>query len=198
SRKSRTRLRSAPPRLICPKVCGGGSRGFSNMSPSCHGTWQSLGLLRAVPSDDRRGAMKTRDLAHEMREAFAAMEPRDVQQLVELGVPEIFIEHFQMVGLARVREDRSRSLYFPEPRGRLAFVTPVCVQYDDTPESTCPEAFPLIGNLIDLVAWDERAPDVWRLRTGAASWLGAISPQYVNPEPAPIQPSPLSWLQHRC
>jgi hypothetical protein len=39
---------------------------------------------------------------------------------------------------------------------------------------------------------------VWRLRTGAGLWLGAIRPQYLDPEPAPIRPSPLSWLQHRC
>jgi hypothetical protein len=133
-----------------------------------------------------------------MREAFAAMERRDIGRLVELGVPEILLSHFQMVGLARVCEDTSRTLYYPNPRGRLVFVTPVCVHHDDTPETTRPEAFPLIGNLIDLVAWDERVPEQWRLRTGLANWLGAIAPQYLGLRPVPIWKSPLSWLQHRC
>ena len=142
--------------------------------------------------------MNTRDLALEMREAFAAMGRADIDHLTQLGVPFILLNYFQMVGLARVREDWSGGLYIPHPRGRLAYVTPVCVQYEDTPESTRPDAFPLIGNLIDLVAWDERQPETWRLRTGAASWLGAIRPQYLDPEPAPVRASPLSWLQHRC
>jgi hypothetical protein len=141
--------------------------------------------------------MKTAALAREMRDAFAAMDDRDIEELVQLGVPEILISHFQMVGLARVREFGSQR-YYPDPRGRLVFVTPVCVHHKDTPESTRPDAFPLIGNLVDLVAWDERAPNEWRLRTGEGHWLGAIGPQYLNPEPVPIRRSPLSWLQNRC
>jgi hypothetical protein len=142
--------------------------------------------------------MKTAALAREMREAFGAMQPRDIDQVVGLGIPEILIRHFQMIGLARVGEDRSGTLWQPEPFGRWAYITPYLVQYADTPESTRPDIFPLIGNIVDLVAWCEKAPERWRLRTGAATWLGCIPPQYMEPEPVPIYRSPLSWLRHRC
>jgi hypothetical protein len=56
----------------------------------------------------------------------------------------------------------------------------------------------LIGNLIDIAAWDERIPDQWRLRTGEGRWLGAIPPQYIHPAPVPIRRSPLAWLQGGC
>jgi len=67
--------------------------------------------------------MTMRALAHEMRAAFAALETRDVEQLVGLGVPEVLISHFQMVGIARVREDSSRTLYDPDPGGPLAYIS---------------------------------------------------------------------------
>ena len=142
--------------------------------------------------------MKTRDIAHEMRKAIAALETRDVEQLVGLGVPEILIFYFQMVGIARVREDRSRTLYDPDSSGRWAYITPVCVQSSETPESTRPDAYPLIGNLVDLVAWDEKTPTQWRLRVGSASWLGCIEPQYFESDPVTIWRSPLNWLRARC
>jgi hypothetical protein len=142
--------------------------------------------------------MRTRDLAREMKSAFAAMNRRDIAHLVQLGVPEILIEHFQMVGVARVRGDRSGTFYEPDKGGRWAYITPICVQYADTPESTRPDAFPLIGNLVDLVAWHERVPERWLLRAGSAEWLGCIGPQYWEPEPVRIWRSPLQWLRNRC
>ena len=66
------------------------------------------------------------------------------------------------------------------------------------PNSKRPDIFPLIGKPIDLVAWCEKKPERWRLRVGAASWLGCIPPQYLKPEPVPIYRSPLSWLRKRC
>jgi len=140
--------------------------------------------------------MKTREFAYEMREAFAAMRRSDFKQLADLGIPEVLVDHFQMVGVARIKE--RNGLYFPDPRGRLAFITPVCVDCASTPETPHPDVFPFIGNLIDLIAWDERMPDQWRLRTGAAKWLGAIPPQYMDPRPFQIWQSPLEWLQQRC
>ena len=142
--------------------------------------------------------MKMRTLAHEMRAAFAALETRDVEQLVGLGVPELLVSHFQMVGIARVREDSSRTLYDPDPGGPLAYITRVLVQFAETPESTRPDAAPLIGNPVDLVAWDEKTPEQWRLRVGSATWLGCIPPQYMEPEPVRIWRSPLNWLRGRC
>jgi hypothetical protein len=142
--------------------------------------------------------VKTTDLAAEMRAAVAAMERRDINRLVGLGVPEILISHFEMVGVARIRADRS-GLYEPDPSfGKWHWISPICVQFADTPESTRPDAFPLIGNLVDLVAWHERSPEKWLLRTGAASWMGAIEPQYLDSKPVRIWRSPLSWLRSGC
>jgi hypothetical protein len=133
-----------------------------------------------------------------MRQAVAAMERRDIEQLVSLGIPEILIRHFEMVGIARVREDRSGKLFDFDRLGNWQWITPVCAQYCESPESTHPDTFPLIGNLVDLVAWNERAPERFRLRAGAASWLGAIWPQVMDPEPVQVWRSPLSWLRGNC
>jgi hypothetical protein len=54
------------------------------------------------------------------------------------------------------------------------------------------------GELVDLVAWHPRHPHRWALRTGAAEWLGAIEPQYLDPEPVPVWRSPLAWLRVGC
>jgi hypothetical protein len=136
------------------------------------------------------------DFIREMRSASAEMEPRDVGLLVGLGIPEILISHFEMVGLCRIRH--RGTLYEPDSGGHWYFITPVCVQFAETPESSYPAAFPLVGNVVDLVAWHERAPEQWLLRAGSADWLGCIEPQYCKPSPVRIWRSPLSWLRNRC
>jgi hypothetical protein len=143
--------------------------------------------------------MKTAGLATEMRHALRSLVRSGVEELIRLllGVPAVLISHFQMVGLARVREYRGM-LYEPDQNGRWAYITPVCVQYPDTPESTHPDLYRLVGNLIDLVAWDEQLPNQWRSRVGAASWLGAIEPQHCNPEPVRVWSSILSWFRANC
>jgi hypothetical protein len=130
-----------------------------------------------------------------MKSATAAMTRADVACLARLGVPEILVDHFQMVGLARVRETRDGT-YEPDDGGRWAFITPCCVHFANSPETSRPDAAPLVGNLVDLVAWCERLPEAWRLRVGSATWLGAI--EYLASGPVPIWRSPLSWLRNRC
>jgi hypothetical protein len=142
--------------------------------------------------------MKTRNLAGEMKSAFAAISRLDVAHLVGLGVSEILIEHFQMVGLARVRESRGGAFWEPDPDGRWAYITPVSVHYVDRPESTRPDAVWFFGRLVDLVAWDERNPERWRLRAGSNTWLSSVEPERMEPTPVPVWRSPLSWLRGRC
>lgn len=155
----------------------------------------AIGKCGSLYRRDR--AVRTRDLAREMKSAVAAMTSRDVAHLVHLGVPEILVERHQMVGLARVREDRC-GFYEPDPDGRWAYITPICVHFVKTPETPRPNAAWFCGNLVDLVAWDERTPEHWRLRVGSATWLGAIGPQYMDPDPVPVWRSPLRWLQNDC
>jgi hypothetical protein len=132
------------------------------------------------------------DLAAEMRAAIEAMERRDFAQLRQMGVTRM------MAGIGRVR-DVGEGLYEPEesPWGHWRWITPVCTEWRDTPESNDPES-PMCAELVDLVAWHENAPEKWLLRTGHAQWLGRIEPQYCNPNPVQILRSPLSWLRNNC
>jgi len=140
--------------------------------------------------------VKTAALAAEMRQACAAIGRDELDELVQLGVPRILVDHFQMVGIARIRVEGP--LYVPDPDSSPALITPVCMHYQDTPETPMPDVYPLVGNLVDLVAWDPRVPEGWALRTGAAIWLGAISPQLCDPEPVPVWRSPLNWFRAAC
>jgi hypothetical protein len=140
--------------------------------------------------------VKTRHLATEMREAFRAMRPADIQELARSGIPPILIDHFQMVGIARIRI--SGQCYEPDQNGRLAFISPILVQDPNTPEASRPDVYVLVGNLVDLVSWDPAEPSQWALRTGNASWLGCIQPQYLSPPPIRIWRSPLNWFRARC
>jgi hypothetical protein len=131
-------------------------------------------------------------LSLEMRAAGEAMELRDFAQLREMGITRL------MAGIGRVR-DVGDGLYEPEdsPWGHWRWITPVLVQWPDTPESDDPES-QICGHLIDLVAWHEAWPENWLLRIGYAAWLGAIEPQYLNPAPVQVWRSPLSWLRGGC
>jgi hypothetical protein len=101
-----------------------------------------------------------------------------------------------LAGIGRVR-DIGDGLYEPEdsPWGHWRWITPVCVESPETPEAVDPWRAP---GLIDLVAWHETRSEDWLLRTGAASWLGAIEPQYCDPAPSHVWRSPLSWMRHGC
>jgi hypothetical protein len=135
--------------------------------------------------------MRAADLAAEMRAAAIAMELRDFAQLREMGITRL------MAGIGRVR-DVGDGLYEPEdsPWGHWRWITPVCVQFPDTPESTDPMT--ACDQLIDLVAWHEARPEHWLLRTGDALWLGAIQPQCFGPDPVHVWRSPLSWIRNGC
>jgi hypothetical protein len=141
--------------------------------------------------------VKTRALAIEMRTAFAALPSADAEMLVALGVSASTIDLWQLIGKSRIRL-LPGELYEPHQSGKVAFLTPVLGHYADTPESPEPWAACRCGNIMDIVAWHPKWPERWCLRTGNASWLGSIPPQYVNPPPVSIRRSPLSWFQSGC
>jgi hypothetical protein len=102
-----------------------------------------------------------------------------------------------MVGVGAIRLDGA--LYEPDPdHGKPAFISPVRIAYADTPESAVPASAVRVGAIVDLIGWHPLRPDRWALRTGAAEWLGAIEPQYMDPAPVPIRHSVLGWFQARC
>ena len=54
------------------------------------------------------------------------------------------------------------------------------------------------GVIGDLLAFSPSYPERWALRTGNATWLGAVEPQFLMPEPVPIWRTPLHWLANDC
>jgi hypothetical protein len=138
--------------------------------------------------------MKPPDLAIEMRRAVANLTDDDRHYLVRLGIPTPVINIFELVGIERVQT--SREFYEPATVGHAVYLTPVLAHYAGGPETPSPELFACRGNLIDIVAWDHRAPEQWALRAGAAAWLGCISPQCCEPDPVRIWRSPLDWLRN--
>jgi hypothetical protein len=133
-----------------------------------------------------------------MRQASAAMTSADVTEFERLGIPRINIEHFQLIGLARVARIADTDLYEPDPSGCLMCISPVLAQDPATPESRRPESYVRIGKIVDLVAWDPEYPRQWVLRTGFADWLGCIRPQFLDPPPVWVRQSVLSWFRANC
>jgi hypothetical protein len=154
---------------------------------------------KSRPQHPRSGAqMKTRELAAEMRAAFAVLTCNDMNYLVdEHGIPSSLIGSWQLIGATRYRRV-GLDQYEPDPDGNAAFVTPVLTDCVDTPESLDPALAVRCGNLIDLVAWHPKCPRQWRLRCGSATWLGSIEPQYLRPKPVRLWRTVLRWLQSDC
>src|SRR5713226_352032 len=139
--------------------------------------------------------MKTAALAAEMRHAAANLPSEDREILVQgYGIPCSLVDLYQLIGLEKIVakdvKGARRDLYMPHADGDPAFITPVLGHFADTPESTDPRVFVRFGNIIDLLAWDPRYPDRWALRTGAATWLGCVPPQYLEPFPVRVWRSP--------
>jgi len=77
-----------------------------------------------------------------------------------------------------------------------AFVIPVRVGNPLTAEVNDPIEAVRHGILIDLIAFSPAYPNQWALRVGNATWLGAIEPQFLMPEPVPVWRNPLGWLRN--
>jgi len=137
------------------------------------------------------------ELSSEMRAAFGTLTRDDVNFLIgELSIDYFLIANWQLIGKARIGRDGER--FTPDPDGRAAYITPVLVHYPDTPESDDPRLAVRCGHIIDLVAWHPRFPTRWALRTGLATWLGSIPPQYMRPAPVCVWRTPVRWLQADC
>jgi hypothetical protein len=88
--------------------------------------------------------------------------------------------------------------YVPDPEGGVAYLLPVRVDDAISPEAADPAETIRSGAIADLVAMHPRHPDRWALRVGAAEWLGAVPPQYLDAAPVPVWRSPLGWLRGGC
>jgi hypothetical protein len=99
--------------------------------------------------------------------------------------------------LACIRVSRLAG-FQPDEGGGNAFIIPVRVENPITPEALDPAAAVCDGAVVDLVAFHPHHPDHWALRREAAEWLGAIEPQYLDPDPVPVWRTPLAWLRADC
>lgn len=140
--------------------------------------------------------MKTREIASELNAAIDALDEGQRNLLVAHGVGRNDLA-LGLVGAALIRVEGT-TRFAPDPEGRPAFITPVRVQYAETPESVAPDSAVRVGDIVDLVAWHPLRPDRWALRSGAAEWLGCIEPQYAGPHPVPIRRSVLGWFRAGC
>ena len=141
--------------------------------------------------------MKTADLEAEMHRALANLGPDLFAELVGAGVPPLAIVDL-MVGVELI-DYTGDGLYFPDPAGKRAFITPVRVQFPNSPQSTDPSAFVRMGDLIDLIAWNIGDCDCGALRVGCAAWLGCTEvqdyPDLVKPGPTRLWRTILDWFR---
>lgn len=134
------------------------------------------------------------DLRAEMRAAAGRLDADYRAALIDLGIDARDIDgHRGLCGIERV--SISNGLYAPAPNGDVVVVTPVRLERGTTPQSRRPRIFSQWGPIVDLVAWHPSAPEQMALRVGAATWLGCIEPQYLEPEAVLIHRSALDWLR---
>jgi len=135
------------------------------------------------------------DLRLEYLAALRSTEVRDLAPLFGAGVPRSAIA-ITMPAIDHVTVDGA--LYRPDPDGAAAFVMPVRADDPLTPEALDPAEIIAEGPIVDLLAMHPRHPNRWALRTGAATWLGAVEPQRMGPDIVHIHRTPLDWLQADC
>jgi hypothetical protein len=150
-----------------------------------------------APDSEEKKAPDFPDLPAEWAAAWLAMTAADIRELEEFGVTSRCAK-YGLVGISPIIRFPDSKLYEPHPSGISAFITPVRAEDRRTPEATDAHFAVRVGDIIDLVAWDPRAPLDWALRTGAAEWLGAVPPQYCDPDWVRVRQSPLDWLREDC
>lgn len=136
------------------------------------------------------------DLWAEFNAARGAMSPADRGLLAEHAIAPGDV--VLLCGVARVRLIAGGERYEPHDAGDRTFISPVMIEWPDTPESSVPAQAVRFGELIDLVTWHPAHPHALALRVGDAEWLGSIPPQYLDPPPVVIHQGVPSWLRSRA
>jgi len=122
---------------------------------------------------------------------FASLEPLVATGVTSRAITDAVPAH------AGISVSKDNTFAFDEVGGS-AFIVPVKLESPLTPEASDPIEAIRYGWIVDLVAFHPNHPGRWALRTGAAEWLGAVAPQYLDPEPVPVWRTPLRWLQAGC
>jgi hypothetical protein len=96
---------------------------------------------------------------------------------------------------------RDKRLFEPDEDGRAVWVMPACCVDPERPEEIeCldPMAVVATGPLIDLVAFHPARRGRFALRIGNAAVLGAVEPQYLDPDCVPVWDDIADWLRDNC
>jgi len=134
-------------------------------------------------------------IVEEHQRALDATRFEELRPLIAAGVA---WETILAVAPAFARINVAGAIYQPDREGGAAYVIPVRADNPLTPEAADPVETIRSGAIVDILAIHPRHPQRWAMRHGTAEWLGAIEPQYLDPEPVPIWRSPLRWLQAGC
>jgi hypothetical protein len=124
----------------------------------------------------------------------ASIERRRRKLLAEFGIRP---RNFALIGAATMRFSKG-DLYEPDIAFLPYLVTPARVHTAVHPEPSAPVVYCLLGDIVDLVAWQPSKPNHSALHKGTGESLGAIQPQYLDPDPVLIWRSPLRWFQSGC
>jgi hypothetical protein len=133
--------------------------------------------------------------------ALRTMCVERAQELAACGIPWSAITAVTPVPM-RITINRAGNRYRPDDAGELGWVLPVAAVDPGCPElveTTDPLATIATGRFIDLAAaFSPTAPGRWALRRGRATVLGAIPPQYLEPEPVRVHRDVAGWLRAGC
>jgi hypothetical protein len=137
----------------------------------------------------------------EYQDALLRTTDQDARELVEAGVPARAIKLVRPVRTS-ITVDLASGLYRPDPAGKQAWVLPV-----RTVNLAYPAEWIEVGDLedviscgpmLDLIAFAPSRPGHWALRLGEAPVIGAIDPQYLDPDPVPVHRDVTDWLRAGC
>ena len=145
--------------------------------------------------------MNTAELIDEYLIAMRRMKlDHDVEALKRHSVPMRAIATVCPAPVT-ITVDRSGELYQPHEAGRAAWVFPVCCIDPENPdaiEAPDPLAVVASGAVIDLLAFSPLAPRRWALRRGVATVVGAIPPQFLDPDAVVVHDDVTDWLRAGC
>jgi hypothetical protein len=133
------------------------------------------------------------DLVDEFLAARERLSETHRAALLKAGIPAAQIDIWGWHGISAVRLGQD-GLYQPTD-GKAAIISAVRGFPDGSIEYPHPEMMLYLGDIIDLIAWHPKAPERWALRTGAATAIGIVEPQLLDPAPVHVRRHPLGWFR---
>jgi hypothetical protein len=156
--------------------------------------------MRDLDAETRLASAASGALAKEYTDALWRMPFDDVLELDQFRIPRLAIATVAPAKM-RIMRNAAGDRFCPNEAGDPAWCFPVRVLNPARPdeiESDDPLETVGCGAVIDLIAFHPRRRKHWALRTGVATVLGSIEPQYIDPAPVPVHRDVVSWLEAEC